>query len=117
MTVVSETAVDAVTTATGPEYWIPQVAYSNLSLEKDKTYLISFTISADIDTNIGVSIQKGDDDYDTWFWEEVSVSPEPTSYSFEFTVPETYTNVQWVTAIGYSCGTYHISDASLVCLE
>ncbi|MCX7951907.1 MAG: carbohydrate binding domain-containing protein, partial [Clostridiales bacterium] len=86
----------------GPQNWSTQLAQQGLTIEKGKTYVISFDARTTFDRNIQVIIEHNGGEYTKYLGpQEVYLTSEMNHYSFEFTMnAETDSNAHLVFALG-----------------
>ena len=94
-----------------------QAIYDGLTLEKGKTYQLTYTRKSNTTQTLAPHVQMAGDPYTSYAWEEVTVTPKEKTYTQTFTMPETCTDTKVGFDCGYGVGTYEITDICLSCLE
>lgn len=117
LTVNSVDSLIVNTTQTGDEVWMAQAIYDGLTLEKGKTYQLTYTLKSNTTQTLAPHVQMAGDPYTSYAWEEVTVTPTEKTYTQTFTMPETCTDTKVGFDCGYGVGTYEITDICLTCLD
>ncbi|MDF1694813.1 MAG: Ig-like domain-containing protein [Saprospiraceae bacterium] len=112
--------IDINTISSPPTNWYIQLQQLGLSIENQKTYLVSFDAKAEYARSIVASIQLNESPWTTYFWEEVNLTTTPTTYQFEFVGTQTQlNNIKFYFALGSSLSDVWIDNVQLkeICVE
>jgi hypothetical protein len=95
----------------GTEIWHIQLVQSQIELINGETYVVAFTASAAEPQSINVALQHDGGDFATYGSKTFTISTEPTSYQFSFTmVAETDSVARFVIELGTSEGRVTFDD-------
>lgn len=87
-----------------------QVSYGGISITAGETYTYSFTVSSTAETQIKAKIEQNSGDYNNYCEAYPAAGAKPVIYTETFTATEDCSNTKLCFNLGYSTGTYTISD-------
>ncbi len=99
----------------GTESWHVQLVKSNIKLEQDKQYRVSFTADATADRSISAYAGKASSPWDAYSgYNGVGITSMPTTYSFTFAMTSTTDPAaRLVFDLGTPSGNVHISEVKV----
>ncbi|MDP4181114.1 MAG: carbohydrate binding domain-containing protein, partial [Bacillota bacterium] len=104
-------------TKVGDNNYEPQVKRNNLSLTKDKTYIVTFNASSSVDKAVEVCVIDPDNNYQYFGGNTFTVSTSSSDYSFTFTAPATTTTASLQFNLGKIAGNLSTSVNATVSID
>lgn len=102
------------TTQAGEKIWFVQAIYDGLTLEKGKTYQLTYTIQSEQEHLIAPHVQEANGGSADYTWQLLTTDPTAKTYTQTFTMSETCANAKVSFDCGSEIGTYEITD---ICLK